>query len=284
MHGAAFAACGLPHAYGVLELPEAGGLDDAASAAAEELRSRLRDPAFGGLSVTIPHKRHIIPFCDALTPAAAAIGAVNTVTPTRPASTASKTLGGAPSALLGDNTDWIGIVDALGGALARVPPAAAKSGNALVLGSGGTARAACYALTEGWARTAGDDGFALFVHARDAAAAAALAADFGGAAIGDLGDAPAMDALVSTVPGAAGVTVPAAVLASGTVAVLDAAYKPARTALLDQALAAGCPVAQGASMLVAQGAAQFERWNGRPAPVPAMRAAVFEGVEDLESP
>ena len=45
---------------------------------------------------------------------------------------------------------------------------------------------------------------------------------------------------------------------------------------------AGCPVAQGASMLVAQGVAQLQQWTGRVAPIPAMRAAVFEGVEELE--
>ena len=59
-------------------------------------------------------------------------------------------------------------------------------------------------------------------------------------------------------------------------------YKPAETALLLQARAAGCGVAQGASMLVAQGVAQFQQWTGRVAPVPAMRAAVFEGVAELE--
>ena len=49
-----------------------------------------------------------------------------------------------------------------------------------------------------------------------------------------------------------------------------------------QAKAAGCPVAQGASMLGAQGVAQYQQWTGRVAPIPAMRAAVFEGVEELE--
>lgn len=56
----------------------------------------------------------------------------------------------------------------------------------------------------------------------------------------------------------------------------------AETALLAQAADRGCPLAQGASMLVAQGVAQFEQWTHRVAPVPAMRAAVFDGVADLE--
>ena len=35
-------------------------------------------------------------------------------------------------------------------------------------------------------------------------------------------------------------------------------------------------------MLVKQGVAQFEQWTRRVAPEPAMRAAVFEGVDELE--
>ena len=54
------------------------------------------------------------------------------------------------------------------------------------------------------------------------------------------------------------------------------------TALLDQALSRGCAISQGASMLVKQGVAQFEQWTRRVAPEPAMRAAVFEGVDELE--
>ena len=59
------------------------------------------------------------PFLDELTDAAAAIGAVNTVTP-RPAVVAARgTLGAAPPVLVGDNTDWIGICESLEAALRR---------------------------------------------------------------------------------------------------------------------------------------------------------------------
>ena len=36
-------------------------------------------------------------------------------------------------------------------------------------------------------------------------------------------------------------------------------------------------------MLLAQGVAQFELWTGRVAPAAPMRAAVFDGVADLET-
>jgi shikimate dehydrogenase len=56
--------------------------------------------------------------------------------------------------------------------------------------------------------------------------------------------------------------------------VLDTIYAPARTKLLDEAAAAGARVANGLSMLLHQGAAAFEIWFNRPAPLAAMRAAL----------
>jgi shikimate dehydrogenase len=60
--------------------------------------------------------------------------------------------------------------------------------------------------------------------------------------------------------------------------VIDLAYLPdgAETALTAAARAAGCEVIDGLDVLVAQGAASFERWTGLPAPVEAMRAAIRE--------
>ena len=59
--------------------------------------------------------------------------------------------------------------------------------------------------------------------------------------------------------------------------VVDLAYHPdgAPTALVAAARAAGCsPCVDGLDVLVAQGAASFERWTGLPAPIHAMRAAL----------
>jgi shikimate dehydrogenase len=58
--------------------------------------------------------------------------------------------------------------------------------------------------------------------------------------------------------------------------VIDLAYfaDGAETALAAAARAAGCEVIDGLDVLVAQGAASFERWTGLPAPVDAMRAAI----------
>jgi len=276
MHNAAFRACGLPHQYSVLELPDQGGLDDVNSETSQQFRDYLASPSFGGLSVTIPHKLRVQPFLDELTDSARKIGAVNTITP-RPALVTSRTTLGGASVLTGDNTDWIGICECISKALRK--RSGATTGRALVVGSGGTARAACYAMTSG-RRARGEKPFSLLVYARDTSKAEELARAFGGKAVADLASVT-VDAVVSTIPGAANFELPPACLKNKP-AVLDAAYKPASTALLVQAKAAGCPMAQGASMLVAQGVAQLQQWTGRVAPIPAMRAAVFEGVEELE--
>jgi shikimate dehydrogenase len=47
-----------------------------------------------------------------------------------------------------------------------------------------------------------------------------------------------------------------------------------RTATAEAAAAAGARVLDGLEVLVAQGAASFELWTGRPAPLDVMRTAV----------
>lgn len=92
-------------------------------------------PHLRGFNVTIPHKQAILPHLHALDPAAQRIGAVNTVV-IRPDGT-----------LHGYNTDYIGFRDALtawaGDQIARL-----QEGQALILGTGGSARAVAYALQQ----------------------------------------------------------------------------------------------------------------------------------------
>ena len=92
-----------------------------------------------------------------------------------------------------------------------------------------------------------------------------------------------LQVVISTIPGQAAFTLPPGVLEPNCPVVLDAVYKPARTALLEQALGAGCYVVQGASMLLEQGLEQFQLWNQRRAPRQEMQAAVFNGVEKVEN-
>lgn len=86
--------------------------------------------------------------------------------------------------------------------------------------------------------------------------------------------------VISTLPAAAEFTLPERLLHSKPV-ILDVVYKPARTALIMQAIASGCAYVQGATMLLEQGIEQFQIWNKRAAPRSEMEAAVFNGVEKL---
>jgi len=55
-------------------------------------------------------------------------------------------------------------------------------------------------------------------------------------------------------------------------------YRPAETGLLREAKSAGCRAANGASMLLYQGARSLELWTGRPAPLAEMRRALEKNV------
>jgi len=65
--------------------------------------------------------------------------------------------------------------------------------------------------------------------------------------------------------------------------VYDMVYRPAETALLRAARAAGCRTANGLGMLLYQGAAALELWTGRPAPLPIMRQALWTEVYGVSS-
>ncbi|KAF2445234.1 hypothetical protein P171DRAFT_388093 [Karstenula rhodostoma CBS 690.94] len=104
-----------------------------------DLFLRLReDPRFYGASITMPHKVTILPHLDTLTPEALAVGAVNTLFLRTSPTTGARLY-------CGTNTDVIGIRDAF---YANVPSPAATFHHkpALVVGGGGAARSAVYAL------------------------------------------------------------------------------------------------------------------------------------------
>jgi pentafunctional AROM polypeptide len=124
LHNTLFQAMGLPHKYELFESEDV-----------EATKKILSSPDFGGASVTIPHKIAAMPLLDEISPDAKLIGAVNTVFPKKTADGGIK--------LIGYNFDWSGIQTSLyrGGVKDLDEP-----GNALVIGAGGTSRAAIYAL------------------------------------------------------------------------------------------------------------------------------------------
>lgn len=127
MHNACFKAVGLPYSYNLHETDEAKDLEEV-----------LRAKDFGGASVTIPLKLDIMPLLHEISQDAKVIGAVNTII-TDP----SRHSKDADPFLIGRNTDWQGMIKLLESAGAQ-----SSNGNqsGLVVGGGGTARAAIHAL------------------------------------------------------------------------------------------------------------------------------------------
>jgi len=237
MMNAAFAELGLD-GWRYLRLPIPPELFDATVSA-------LPGSGYRGANVTIPHKLRARAVADELSPAAAAIGAVNTLSFE------------ASGAIRGDNTDAGGLLDAIG----EPPPA-----TALVLGAGGAGRAAAWALRETGAEVA--------IWNRTPARAAALADELGvrhetspgpadllvnatsvGLDPGDrLDDLPLVDAAL----------------------VVDLTYGEGPTPLVRWAQERGARSVDGREVLVRQGARSLELWTGLRAPLEAMREAVVQ--------
>ncbi|UZP39824.1 hypothetical protein NXS19_007640 [Fusarium pseudograminearum] len=153
LHNTLFKQTGLPHQYRRLETDNI-----------EDVRDVLKSPDFGGASVTIPLKLDIMGKLDELSDAARTIGAVNTVVPF------GKPDDNGCRRLLGDNTDWRGMVHALRHAGIQGQDTDNK-GAAMVVGSGGTTRAAIFALHS--------LGFGpIYIAARNQEKADAIAAEF----------------------------------------------------------------------------------------------------------
>jgi shikimate dehydrogenase len=264
MHAAAYRALGMPHTYEAIRVAE----HDLARYVA-----LLRDGTFGGFNVTVPHKRAVLARVDRVYRSAAACGAANTLVCDA-------------GAVVAHNTD----APALAVEIRRLAPGlATKPGPAaLVLGTGGAARAAVAAL-------AIDLGIARVVvrgRGKEQAFAAEmrplLAAAGARARLDAEPWAPRaetereIDVVVQATsagmeggePGEAAASAVAwADLAAAAVA-LDVVYAPADTPFLRAAAARGLDAASGLGMLARQGALAFELWLGVPAPYDAMLAAL----------
>jgi shikimate dehydrogenase len=217
----------------------------------DETVRALPGAGFRGANVTIPHKQAAVRLADVATERARAIGAANTLTFDR------------DRGIEADNTD----APALTGAL----PFPAEGCTALVLGAGGSARAALWALLDSGARE-------VRVWNRTPQRARELTAELGGVSVDQ---AEPADLLVNCTssgldpqePAFKGLPVAADDL--GTFAcVVDFVYSEQETAIARAARAREIPVVDGLELLVGQGALSFERFAERSAPIAIMRAAV----------
>jgi shikimate dehydrogenase len=258
MHNAAFAVLGMADwRYQLLPVPP-GLLDETTRA--------LGGAGFLGANVTIPHKEAALALADEVSATARAVGAANTLT------------FAADGTIAAENTDAPGLIAAMA---QMVEPDARVEGSmkwgspreqpmrgrtALVLGAGGSARAAVWALREAGAE--------VTVWNRTAARASALADEFQVRAVARPGGA---DVLVNCTSvglqrSAKETTAPLHQLGllhdqvNEYSYVVDLVYRDTTTPLLAAAQAAGARTLDGLEILVAQGALSFELWTGREAP------------------
>jgi shikimate dehydrogenase len=254
IHNAALRHQGLDLVYLAFDVPD-GHLGGAFEA--------LRLLRASGANLTIPHKETALSLVDEVDPAAARIGAVNTVV-------------NQQGRLTGYNTD----VSGFAAALRTVRPEGAWGLRCVVVGAGGAARAVVAALVDGGAEH-------VWVCNRTRERAVALCS-----AAAEWGKVPceviAPEAASEVVPGAdlvvnatsLGLVEPVKdfaidvdTLHCGHV-VVDLVYGPRSTALVESARARGAHAIDGREMLVMQAAASYRLWTGREAPVDVMRAGV----------
>jgi shikimate dehydrogenase len=258
---------------------------------AETTRS-LAQSGFVGANVTIPHKQAALALADQASDTARAVGAANTLTFV------------ADGTVAAENTDAPGLLAALG--------ASVRGERALVLGAGGSARAAAWALRE-----AGASEVSIWNRTRERGEA--LASELGLRFVREPGPAEVLINCTSVglaggdasepAPGRQAAGAPQSAEIEGTGAnpaversatedqalnqlgltfdqvgeysyVVDMVYRSGFTPLLAAARAHGSRTLDGLEILVAQGALSFELWTGKQAPLEVMRRAARDEPPD----
>ena len=200
----------------------------------------IRDYDIRGMNVTIPHKSAVLEHLDSADGCVRAIGAANTVVNDN-------------GTLKGYNTDVIGIGHAL--KLAGFDP---EGRRALIMGSGGAARACAYALTE--------KGCRVTVTGRNEKTARSVCGDLG-CEYHPKDSVPLLmyDLIVNCTPVGmyGGGEYPVSICQlTGHQTVFDMVYG-SETPLISKAKEVGAGIVSGKDMLAAQGAASLEMWTGK---------------------
>ena len=236
--------------------------------------NKLRRDDYLGANVTIPHKERVRALLDHSDPWAMVVGAVNTIVKEE-------------QGLVGHNTDAYGFLRGLREAAGFEP----RGCTVLLLGAGGAARAASFGLAK--------EGIAsLTIANRTLERARSLADDLRDSITGVAGVPMDMDALAEAAAkadlivnatsvgmsrGDARTQTPlGADLIPPSALVYDMVYTPIETPLLLEARKAGARGLGGLPMLVYQGAASFELWTGREAPIEVMFRAAERALAALD--
>ncbi len=217
----------------------------------------IRTLSFRGLGVSMPHKQTIIPLLDEIGPDVQAIGACNTVVQ-------------EDGRLRGYNTDWVGAL----GALDEIENSKDLR-KAVIIGSGGVARAIAYALKQ--------RGMAVYISARTAEAREQLVNDLqldGAGALEQQGQFGA-ELIVNSTPESNSASWPTNLEAHTSGRVLfDVVFRHRRTQLTAEAEHRGWSVVPGWRMLLHQAMGQFKLYTGQDAPMSAFEKALQEVLPD----
>jgi len=223
-------------------------------------RSREMDWNLRGLSVTAPHKLTVMERLDWIEPSAKEMRAVNTIVL-------------RDDELHGYNTDAIGFISPLRGKFGSL-----KHARCAIIGAGGAARAALWALNS--------EGAQVTLFARDPALAEFFARQFSAECkLNADASFNGFDVVINATPlGACGEreneTPVTTEKLRGVRLAYDLVYNPLETRFLREARAAGCETVNGLEMLIAQAVEQFKLWTGREPDAEVMRAAALRGLNE----
>jgi shikimate dehydrogenase len=261
MHNAAFEALKLDYVFLAFKVKPAE---------VEHAVNGMRALNIRGLNVTMPHKSKVINHLDRVDLSAQIVNSVNTIL-------------NKENLLFGFNTDGVGALKAL-----RENGVEPKGRKVLLLGSGGAARAIAYTLAKEadelavlnrTVKPAQDLAKLLERALNKKVVAASLSPSDIQRNIQD-SDILVNATSVGMKPKADESPVASKVLRPN-MAVMDIVYNPVETKLEIEAKAAGAKVISGVEMLIYQGAASFELWTGKTAPVEVMRQAALSQLQKV---
>jgi shikimate dehydrogenase len=263
MHNAAFKKLGLNSVYLAFDV-KPSQINDAVKS--------IIPIGLGGVNLTIPHKERVLTYLDRLDSRARLIGAVNTIVR-------------RDGQLVGYNTDGIGLVIALKKDL-RLNP---KGKSIFILGAGGAAKAIAIQLaSQGAAQIILTD--LIYRRAQDLslkirhsfpACRVRVSSSETRKISKNIKDC---NLLINATPVGMKNSDPLLVDSdslSPHLAVYDLIYNPSETKLLRSARLKKLKVANGLGMLLYQGAASFELWTGRKAPIEVMKKALLKQIKLL---
>jgi shikimate dehydrogenase/3-dehydroquinate dehydratase type I len=248
MHNAALTKMGIEENY------SAFCVDDLGSAL-----QGIRGMNIRGASVTIPFKVAVMEYLDDIDDDALKIGAVNTII-------------NENGRLTGYNTDWLGLILTLKEAMS------VKGKTFVIIGAGGTARAAAYGIMK-------EGGFPVIANRtpeKGKILSGRLNCPF--YSLAEIGRIKA-DGLINTTPVGMYPRDKSPVKASALAGfryVMDVIYNPLKTKLLMEAEKQGCHIFSGLDMFINQGAQQLRLWTGVEPPSLLMKKVILERLTKIE--